>query len=51
MKVMCMDCEWTGDEDQLKHMQDKNCEWMDACPNCKTDEYLKDLTYPAIPEH
>jgi len=47
--VKCNCCEWTGTEEDLIPMEDKNAEkdglepYMDACPNCKTDHYLMDI--------
>ena len=42
-RVRCCECMWEGDEEDLLHIDDGINEPQDACPNCKTDEYLLDL--------
>ena len=42
-KVICGNCENIFYEDELELFYDKG-EWFKGCPNCKTDEYLKDIT-------
>ena len=47
-KVRCNMCEWEGDEDDLELTPDGFSKlgdrmWQDACPKCKTDEYLMDV--------
>jgi len=47
-KVKCNMCGWKGDEDDLEHIPDGFSKagdrmWQDACPTCKTDEYLMDV--------
>jgi len=47
-KVKCNMCGWQGDEDGLEHIPDGfsvlgDRMWQDACPTCKTDEYLMDV--------
>lgn len=49
-KIRCNMCYWVGDEDELTLVKLDNDdptkvddEFIDACPNCKTDEYLMDI--------
>jgi len=43
--VKCANCEWRGLEEDLLFVEDKSFveNSQDACPNCKTDEYLMDI--------
>mgnify|MGYP003627884388 FL=1 len=40
--ITCNWCDLLLEEDDLLRMEDKDGS-LDACPNCKTDEYLMDL--------
>ena len=43
VKINCMKCDWFGEEDDLLFvLEDKEDleSGLNACPNCKTDEYL-----------
>lgn len=42
-KIRCNNCMSLLHEHDLVHMQDTSGDLMDACPKCKTDEYLMDL--------
>ena len=52
IEVRCCNCEWQGDEDELIlvetdesiHNMDNRLdrEFIKACPNCLTDDYLSD---------
>lgn len=52
IKVKCCNCDWQGGEDKLIlietdesiHSMDNRLdrEFIKACPNCLTDEYLSD---------
>lgn len=44
--IRCNMCCWSGQEDGLEKVQTtggNSSEVINACPNCKTDEYLMDL--------
>jgi len=45
--IKCIQCDWIGEEEDLKFiLEDENDleSGMNACPNCKTDGYLSDIT-------
>ena len=42
--VKCTNCMWHGRDDDLEHIDFKNGDSCQGCPNCKTDEYLSDIT-------
>ena len=51
--VRCNKCGWEGYEEDLEmvaeivssssEIKDAKTEWINACPNCKTDNYLMDI--------